>query len=213
MSLKWDEWLLNDVNDRDCFLLMGAESRGTQEVVQAILSHSETNDEWLLNDVNDSLMIWMSLKWDEWLLNDVNDTDCFPLTGAESRGTQEVVQTILSHSEADDEWLSNEVEFVIPQFFHNGSNDGKMRFRLRNDSENAWMMPKWVEWQEFLDKRPMAWIFDIIPSGPIRGLDIHYTLYNTTLSIYPIVHLLIPPYGLVMLPICPISTPWHGCIY
>ena len=105
MSLKWDEWLLNDVNDTDCFPLTGAESRGTQEVVQAILSHSETNDEWLLNDVNDSRMIWMSLKWDEWLLNDVNDTDCFPLTGAESRGTQEVVQTILSHSEADDEWL------------------------------------------------------------------------------------------------------------
>ena len=55
--------------------------------------------------MNDGQMIWMRLEWDEWLLNDVNYTDCFPLIGAESRGTQEVVQTILSHSEADDEWL------------------------------------------------------------------------------------------------------------
>ena len=82
MSPEWDEWLLNDVIDTDYFPLMGAESRGTQEVVQTILSHSETDDEWLLNDVN--------------------DTDCFPLMGAESRGTQEVVQAILSHSETDD---------------------------------------------------------------------------------------------------------------
>ena len=102
MSLKWDEWLLNDVNDTDCFPLMGAESRGTQEVVQTILSHSETDDEWLLNDVNDGWIIWMSPKWNEWLLNDVNVTDCFPLIGAESRGTQEVVKATLSHSETDD---------------------------------------------------------------------------------------------------------------
>ena len=33
-------------------------------------------------------------------------------------------------------------EWVIPQSFHNGSDDGKMRFRPRNDSKNAWMMPK-----------------------------------------------------------------------
>ena len=26
-----------------------------------------------------------------------------------------------------------------------------------NDFKNAWMMPKWVEWQGFLDERPMAW--------------------------------------------------------
>ena len=57
---------------------------------------------WLENDVNECRMKGMRLEWDEWLLNDVNDTDCFPLTGAESRGTQEVVQAILSHSETDD---------------------------------------------------------------------------------------------------------------
>ena len=26
-----------------------------------------------------------------------------------------------------------------------------------NDFKNAWMMPEWVEWQGFLDERPMAW--------------------------------------------------------
>ena len=51
------------------------------------------------------------------------------------------------------------------------SNDGKMRFRLRNDSKKAWMMPKWVKWQGFLDERPMTWIFEIFRSRPIRGLD------------------------------------------
>ena len=84
MSQEWDEWLLNDMN----------ESRMRWMTVEWC--------EWLLNDVNDSRMIWMSLKWDEWLLNDVNDMDCFPLMGAESRGTQEVVQAILSHSETYD---------------------------------------------------------------------------------------------------------------
>ena len=59
-------------------------------------------NEYIQIEMNDSQMIWMSLEWDEWLLNDVNDKDCFPFTGAESRGTQEVVQAILSHSETDD---------------------------------------------------------------------------------------------------------------
>ena len=57
---------------------------------------------WLENDVNECRMKGMRLEWDEWLLNDVNDTDCFPLMGAESRGTQEVVQAIMGHSETDD---------------------------------------------------------------------------------------------------------------
>ena len=84
MTVEWYEWVQNEMNDLEMMWMT------------AIWY------EYIKIEMNDCQMISMSQEWDEWLLNDVNDTDFFPLMGAESRGTQEVVQAILGHSETDD---------------------------------------------------------------------------------------------------------------